>query len=237
MKLVGILLAGGASRRMGRDKALLMRGGESYLARGIRTLWSACDVVVIVLGAHAARLRARLEAEFAALAAHGRLAGPRGPRRAGTAPATRSLEAHFVVNAGWRSGMLSSARLGLRVALERGPDAVMVLPVDHPAVGEATVTALAAVMCGAIEASAPRERRNFRYALIPRHRGRRGHPLTMSVTLARDVAADRAAADLSDAVRRSARLVGYLDVADAGVAFNHNAPRRPGPSRRARERR
>jgi hypothetical protein len=26
-------------------------------------------------------------------------------------------------------------------------------------------------------------------------------------------------------VRRSARLVGYLDVADAGITFNHNAPR------------
>jgi nicotine blue oxidoreductase len=220
--LVGVLLAAGASRRMGRDKALLERGGESYLMRGVRTLWTACDCVVVVLGAHAARVRAATEAEFAGRIARGRRSAPGGPRRA---RAARPLVVRFVENAAWRSGMLSSARLGLRSAARLAPDGVLVLPVDHPAVGGATVSALAGVLRGATAACRPRELAQFRYALIPRHRGRRGHPLAMTAALAREVARDRGAADLSDAVRRSARLVGYLDVADAGITFNHNAPR------------
>ena len=64
----------------------------------------------------------------------------------------------------------------------------------------------------------------FSYALVPRFRGRRGHPLALSAALARAVAKDAAARDLSDAVRRSARLVGYLDVRDAGITRNVNRP-------------
>ena len=62
------------------------------------------------------------------------------------------------------------------------------------------------------------------YALVPRYRRRRGHPVALSPALARAVAADRDAGDLSDAVRRNARLVGYLDCADAGVVRNRNQP-------------
>jgi hypothetical protein len=38
------------------------------------------------------------------------------------------------------------------------------------------------------------------------------------------VIADRGARDLSDAVRRNARLVGFLDCADPGVVRNRNRP-------------
>ena len=65
----------------------------------------------------------------------------------------------------------------------------------------------------------------FAYALVPRHKRRRGHPLALSPALARSVAADATAVDLSDAVRRNARLLGYLDVTDAGVTRNRNTPR------------
>jgi CTP:molybdopterin cytidylyltransferase MocA len=222
--IAGVLLAAGASRRMGRDKALLRNRGASYLVHGVRVLWSACDSVVIVLGAHAARVRSAAEEEFAALVARGRLDGDlHAARRHGS----RALEAHFVENTRWRDGMLSSARVGLRAALALAPSAVLVLPVDHPELEAVTVASLANVLLGAMAACRPRELKSFRYALVPRHRGRRGHPLVMTPALAHDVLRDREAADLSDAVRRSARLVGYLDVADAGVAINHNAPGRP----------
>ncbi len=59
---------------------------------------------------------------------------------------------------------------------------------------------------------------------MPRHRRRRGHPLALSPALAAAIAADRQAEDLSDAVRRNARLVGYLDVDDPGVLRNVNRP-------------
>jgi hypothetical protein len=48
--------------------------------------------------------------------------------------------------------------------------------------------------------------------------------VVLSPALARAVAGDRGAADLSDAVRRNARLVGYLDCVDAGVVRNRNHP-------------
>jgi len=72
---------------------------------------------------------------------------------------------------------------------------------------------------GAARRSSP-----FAYALVPRYRRRRGHPLALSPALARAVAIDRGAHDLSDAVRRNARLIGYLDCSDPGVIRNRNRP-------------
>ena len=43
----GLVLAGGKSRRMGQDKARLMRGGESQLAYVVRLLESALDRVFV----------------------------------------------------------------------------------------------------------------------------------------------------------------------------------------------
>jgi CTP:molybdopterin cytidylyltransferase MocA len=131
----------------------------------------------------------------------------------------------FVVNRAWRRGMLGSARVGLAAALRLKPAAVLVLPVDHPAVRPATVRGLASAMQAALASyRSGRGGPGFAYALVPRHRRRRGHPLALSPALARAVATDRGAADLSDAVRRNARLVGYLDSPDAGVVRNRNRP-------------
>lgn len=219
--IVAVLLAAGASRRMGRPKALAPAAGETFVARGIRTLWSACDRVVIVLGADAARIRRATAREIERLAGANELRGA-APRE----PEAGRLEASFVVNRAWRSGMLGSARLGLRAALRQRPEAILLAPVDHPSVRARTVTDLARVMLAALAACrTPSVRAGFSYALVPRHRRRRGHPVALSPALARAVAADGAAAHLSDAIRRNARLVGYLDVADPGVVRNRNTPR------------
>lgn len=219
---VGVLLAAGASRRMGRTKSLIRTRGQSYLAHGVRHLWSACDAVVVVLGADARRVRAAAEEEFVALVGAGAVhADLQAARRHGAG----GLEVRFAVNRAWRSGMLGSVRVGLRAALRLDPEALLVLPVDHPAVRPATVRALAAAMKAALISTRGGPRRpGLAYALIPRHRRRRGHPLALSPALARAVGADRGAADLSDAVRRNARLVGFLDCGDPGVVANRNRP-------------
>jgi hypothetical protein len=49
--------------------------------------------------------------------------------------------------------------------------------------------------------------------------------VALSPALAAAIVRDRIAENLSDAVRRSARLVGYLDTADPGVVRNVNMPR------------
>ena len=220
--MVGVLLAGGASTRMGRAKALVKCGPESFIAHGVRNLWSACDSVVVVLGADAARIRRRVEDEFVRLVGGGRLDCElhRAHRHH-----AKQLEVRFVVNRRWRKGMYTSVRLGLAEALKLRPAAVLVLPVDHPHVRAATVLDLGLVMAQAIHAArSPRTRAGFCYALVPRHRGRRGHPIALSAALARAVARDGAAEHLGDAVRRNARLVGYLDVRDAGVTRTVNRP-------------
>jgi CTP:molybdopterin cytidylyltransferase MocA len=224
--MTGVLLAAGASTRMGSAKALARVGTESFVAHGIRNLWCACDTVVVVLGADAPRIRRTVEDEFVRLVGAGAF-----DREVHDAHrhATQKLEVRFVVNRAWKKGMLSSARVGLEAALKYRPDAVLVLPVDHPAVRPATVASLCAVMGQAVRASgkpkAPRAGAGgFRYALVPRFRGRRGHPVALSSALARAVVKDAAAEHLSDAVRRNTRLLGFLDVRDAGVVRNVNRP-------------
>jgi len=232
---VGVLLAAGASRRMGRTKSLVRAAGQTYFTHGVRHLWSACDAVVVVLGSGAHTVRSAAEEEFVRLANQGAL---HVELQAAHRHGSRGLEVQFVVNRAWRKGMLGSARLGLRAALRLKPDGVLVLPVDHPSVKPATVRALATAMRAALGSyrGVPTKRGagrrggpasaadGFAYALVPRFRRRRGHPLALSPALARAIARDREATDLSDAVRRNARLVGYLDCADAGVVRNRNTP-------------
>ena len=219
---VGVLLAAGASTRMGAPKASVKWKGRSFLASGVLALWGACDTVVVVLGSKAREVRAAAEAEFAELVGRGEL---RDLAHAPGRTRARGLEVHFIVNAGWKRGMLSSAQAGLSAALRMKPSSLLVLPVDHPEVRTATVTQLGAAMEEALGAFGPRERGGFPYALVPRRRGRRGHPLALSPGLARAIAGDRAARDLSDAVRRHARLVGYQDVDDPGIVRNRNTPK------------
>lgn len=216
---VGVLLAAGASTRMGSPKPMVKWKDRSFLAHGVGALWAACDVAIVVLGSNARAVRKAAEDEFAGLVESGALSEM--VHRKGT----RGLEVHFVVNAGWKKGMLSSAQAGLAEALRLRPSAVLVLPVDHPEVRAATVASLGAMMTEALGAFGGKRAGGFEYALVPRHRGLRGHPLAMSAALARAVTRDRQARDLSDAVRRHARLVGYADVADPGVVKNRNTPK------------
>jgi CTP:molybdopterin cytidylyltransferase MocA len=225
--MVGVLLAAGASSRMGRPKALAKAGRESYIAHGVRNLWCACDTVVVVLGANAKLIRKRTEDEFVRLVETGCFDQE---LHAAHRHQAQKLEVRFVVNRAWKKGMYSSARVGLEAALKYAPAGLFVLPVDHPSVRPGTVLDLATVMAQAIQAAASPARRQvsrrpgFSYALVPRVRGRRGHPIVLTGALARAIVKDKGAEDLSDAVRRSARLVGYLDVRDAGITRNVNRP-------------
>jgi CTP:molybdopterin cytidylyltransferase MocA len=217
--VVGVLLAAGASTRMGSPKPLVATRGGSFLSRGVRNLWSVCDQVVVVLGSQGAKVRQAVEREFAVLAESGAL---QEELEAAHRQGSDGLEVHFIENEEWRKGMYVSVRVGLREAMRAKPEAVLLLPVDHPIVKPRTIVALGDMLRSAITACAAKERAGFAYALVPRYRRHRGQPVAMPPALAGAIARDGDADNLSDAIRRSARLVGYLDVPDPGVTRNVN---------------
>ncbi len=114
--IAGLILAGGASRRMGRPKALLRYQNETFLDRMIRLFALVCDPVIVVLGHNAAQIRAGLESPGAAV---------------------------FTVNPDPERGMLSSLQCGMR-EVPANAQAVLFAPVDHPHLQTSTLDALAA---------------------------------------------------------------------------------------------
>ena len=102
-----IILAAGASVRLGQPKQLLRFRGLSLLRHATETaLGSVCRPVLVVLGAFADRLQAELAA----------------------------LPVTVVINSAWAEGMASSIRAGLRVVASEapGPDAVVIMLCDQP---------------------------------------------------------------------------------------------------------
>jgi molybdenum cofactor cytidylyltransferase len=117
MMVVGIILAAGASSRMGRPKALLPIGEDTFVTRVCRTLLAAgVDDLVVVAGADR-------DAVAAAVAASG-------------------LPARIVENPHREEGQLSSVLAGLAVADRPGVDAVLVHLVDAPLVRPGTARAV-----------------------------------------------------------------------------------------------
>ena len=112
----GLILAAGASTRMGRPKAALPLGdtGETVLSLGVRTMLAAgVPSVTVVAGAHADSTRAALT-----------LSDPR---------------VRIVEHTGWRLGQLSSLVAGLDAIDEGRIEAVLVTLVDVPLVQAQTL--------------------------------------------------------------------------------------------------
>jgi molybdenum cofactor cytidylyltransferase len=98
---------------MGTPKALLDYRGETFLDRLIRVLGTVTDPVIVVLGHHAAQIRAGV-----------------------------GSHARFVINPEPDRGQLSSLQTGL-AALPAEAQGVAFIPMDCPAVREETVFRLA----------------------------------------------------------------------------------------------
>lgn len=113
--IAAIVLAAGASRRMGRPKPLLPWGGTTILGQTLANLrQSRVRDIVVVTGAHA-RAVATVAADHEARAAH---------------------------NPDWRgAGMARSVQTGLR-ALADDVQAMLVVLADQPMIGPAVVGAV-----------------------------------------------------------------------------------------------
>lgn len=109
----GVILAAGASSRMGRDKALLPWRGTTFVESAMRA-FADTELVIVVAGANADRLT----------------------------PLVDAAGAYMVLNPHPEQGQFSSLRIGLREVLNRGRDAAIVTLVDRPAPERPTVAGL-----------------------------------------------------------------------------------------------
>ena len=115
--MAGMVLAAGASLRMGAPKALLDAGGTSFLERLTATLGAGgCSPVLVVCA----------------------------DRVGDTAREGARCGAQVVVNPGGQGGQIGSIRAGLRALEEPEPEAAAVVftPVDSPRVAVETVERL-----------------------------------------------------------------------------------------------
>lgn len=101
----GVILAAGASSRMGRDKALLPWQGGTFLSAAIQALQRETELVIVVAGQNASRLE----------------------------PVVYANAAFLVVNPHPELGQMSSLQRGLEEVLNRGRDAAVITLVDRPA--------------------------------------------------------------------------------------------------------
>ena len=113
---------------MGSPKALLPFSGETFLDRLIGIFSAVCSSTIVVLGYHAATIRAGL---------------------------SRAEQAVFVENLEPERGQLSSLQCGL-AAVPEDAAGVLFTPVDYPAVRVATVAQVAAESRGGAPAVIPR---------------------------------------------------------------------------------
>ena len=108
-KVAAVIVAAGASSRLGEPKQLLLLEGETLLGRAIRIAMEAgAGPVLVILGAN----RERIEAEVD-------LSGVK-----------------VVANSGWQEGMASSIRLGVKELSKQAPESagVLLMVCDQPAV-------------------------------------------------------------------------------------------------------
>jgi molybdenum cofactor cytidylyltransferase len=110
----GVILAAGASSRMGRDKALLPWHGGTFLSAAIQALQRETELVIVVAGQNLEKLQ----------------------------PTVYANAAYVIVNPHPELGQMSSLQLGLEEVLNRGRDAAIITLVDRPAPGPQTVERL-----------------------------------------------------------------------------------------------
>lgn len=118
MQVAAVVLAAGASKRLGEPKQLAMLGEETLLTRAVRVVREAgCSPVVVVVGA-----------EHVRVLQHGALS-----------------DAVTVINDKWKEGMASSIRVGVRALgfVSKEAEGVVLMTCDQPAV---TVKHLARLM-------------------------------------------------------------------------------------------
>jgi molybdenum cofactor cytidylyltransferase len=119
-QIAAVILAAGASTRMGTPKQLLQWHGKSLLRSITETAIAAdCDPIIIVLGASGDKIQAEVS----------------------------DLPVQIVTNPEWQTGMGSSIRTGIQALVDRNMDvkATILLLCDQPFVSPQTIWQLRSI--------------------------------------------------------------------------------------------
>jgi molybdenum cofactor cytidylyltransferase len=104
-RIIAVILAAGASTRMGTPKQLHMYEGKSLLRRAVHTALEAGFPTLVVVGSSAEKIKGDLAGE----------------------------PVQIVENPGWKEGVASSVRCAVQNVTD-GADAIIIMTVDQPLV-------------------------------------------------------------------------------------------------------
>jgi len=121
--------------------------------------------------------------------------------------AAAKRNARFVINQHYAQGMLNSLQCGLRDL----SSAALFTLVDHPNASDATIAAV----LNASEAP----------VVIPRYRGKKGHPVRLSRAVIDELLALSPAAKPTDVLYRHIDATHFLDLDDPGIVDDIDDPR------------
>jgi molybdenum cofactor cytidylyltransferase len=123
------------------------------------------------------------------------------------------VPAWIVVNADWPTGQLSSIHAALRSLPAGGTEGILVCPVDHPLVSAHLMAALIA----AFDAGG-------KLIVLPKHKGRRGHPVLFGAGVYAELLAAPVAVGARQVVWNHAAEVMEVETEEEGVILNLNDP-------------
>ncbi len=121
--------------------------------------------------------------------------------------------AWIVVNADWPKGQLSSIQAAIRSLPVAGTEGILVCPVDHPLVSAHLVGALIAAFD-----------EGGKVIVLPKHRGRRGHPVIFGAGLYEELLAAPVTVGARQVVWDHAAEVVEVETEEEGVILNLNDP-------------
>jgi molybdenum cofactor cytidylyltransferase len=121
--------------------------------------------------------------------------------------------AWVVVNGDWPKGQLSSIHAAIRSLPVGATGGILVCPVDHPLISAHLVAALIA----AFDAGG-------KMIVLPKYRGRRGHPVIFRVELYEELLAASAEVGARQVVWSHAAEVAEVETDEEGVILNLNDP-------------